>query len=96
MNGRVCKQVGVDKEEVIGSRLPDQGARITRVDAHSEHPQVEQYPRPIQRCEVVREGRYAQNLSRARSGIENVSRNVPVGASDTSCLHKRGVEGDYR
>ncbi len=96
MNGRMRIQVVVDEEEIIRRRLPDQGAGITRRAAHPEHPQFEQRPHAVERREVIREGRDAQNLGRARSGIENACRDVPIGGGESSCLHQRGAEADDR
>jgi len=94
--GRNRIQVAVDVEEVIRRRLPDQGAVRRTGAAYPEHPQVEERPRPVERREVEREGRYAQSLERAWTGIENVRRNVPVGAGEVKSLHLRGGKGDHR
>ena len=81
-------EVVVDEDKVVRRRFPDQCAKITRRIAHPEHPHVEERPHPVQRGEVIREGRDAQSLKRAWSTIENVPRDVPIDGGESSSLRR--------
>src|SRR5205814_3635345 len=66
--GRMRLQSVVNEDKIIRVRSPDQWARLPRVVAHPEHPQVEQRPHPVERRNVERKGRDAQGLKGAEIG----------------------------
>src|SRR5207253_4851757 len=80
---------------VVRVRSPNQWAHIIRRAAHPQHPQFKQRSRPVQRREVARYSRYAQRPNRPGSR-QNICSNIPIAGGESSLLHRRAREANYR